>query len=70
MEYHCCGMTDYYLLTGVNFQKPADSLDTSTTCIAPDAPENGAYTGVCAYAVFRLAVHPGVQLRLHSLWDH
>lgn len=51
MDYHCSGMTDYYLLTGLNFNNPTASLDSSSSCDAPAAPSGGVYEeGPCATA--------------------
>ena len=50
MNYHCCGMTDYYLLTGNTFSN-TNSIASTSSCSAPAAPDNGAYTGTaCATA--------------------
>ena len=46
MEYRCCGMTDYYALTGLAFGN--NDVAESSTCTAPANPVNGAYSGSCA----------------------
>merc|ERR1712194_576453 len=49
MGYRCCGMTDYYALTGIDV---SDSVASSSTCSAPAAPGNGTYAAgdICATA--------------------
>lgn len=48
MSHRCCGMTDYYALTGVSLAS-ADVAESSK-CTVPAAPANGAYpaSGTCA----------------------
>jgi hypothetical protein len=43
MNYRCCGMTDYYLLNGVTLSG-ANNVASTTKCVVPSAPTNGAYT--------------------------
>merc|ERR1712194_94034 len=49
MGYRCCGMTDYYALTGIDI---SDSVASSSSCSAPAAPGNGTYAAgdICATA--------------------
>jgi len=56
MEYRCCSMTDYYVLYGVDVS--AD-VDASSTCSAPAAPENGAYSSDTACAVAGSTMYSG-----------
>jgi hypothetical protein len=49
MEYRCCGMTDYYLLTGISL--PSTDITASSSCTVPAAAANGAYVdSVCSTA--------------------
>jgi hypothetical protein len=41
MAKRCCGMTDYYAVTGQTFD--AGDLASSSSCAAPAAPTNGNY---------------------------
>ena len=47
MEYRCCGMTDYYLLTGISL--PSTDIAASSSCTVPVVAANGAYVdSVCS----------------------
>lgn len=46
MEKRCCGMTDYYLVTGNTFPD-SNSYASSSTCTAPTSITNGAYNSEC-----------------------
>lgn len=47
MSYRCCGMTDYFMQTGVSFPS-SDDYEAGTTCVAPANPTGGSYSGDCA----------------------
>lgn len=43
MEYHCCGMTDYYLKSGIP-DPHTDDVDSSSSCTSPSSPpDNGSW---------------------------
>ena len=45
----CCGMTDYYVLTGNVFAKPSTFFADASTCDVAAHPTNGAYaSAACA----------------------
>ena len=45
----CCGMTDYYVLTGNVFAKPSTFFADASTCDVAAHPANGAYaSAACA----------------------
>ncbi|KAH8060617.1 DNA binding protein [Aureococcus anophagefferens] len=53
MNHACCGMTDYYVVTGNIFNNLFDNMDTffheSSTCTVDAHPDNGAYaSSYCA----------------------
>jgi len=48
MGNRCCGMSDYYLLTGVEMPDNNNDVDPSSRCSAPSPPNGGSYNGtVC-----------------------
>ena len=57
MEYRCCGMTDYYALTGQAFD--AEDVAASSSCSVPAAPENGAYAADSACATVGASLQSG-----------
>ncbi|KAH8076348.1 DNA binding protein [Aureococcus anophagefferens] len=43
MNYACCSMTDYYVITGNEFNNMASFFDSASTCTVAAQPDNGAY---------------------------
>lgn len=56
MGYRCCGMTDYYVLHGVDLSADVAS---SSTCTSPAAPQNGAYAADSACATAGATLYSG-----------
>lgn len=47
MRYRCCGMTDYYMITGLDFPDTSNSYDSSSICTSPTTIDNGSYGSEC-----------------------
>ncbi len=48
MSTRCCSMTDYYMITGLDFPDTSASYDSTSTCSAPGTIDNGSYgEGAC-----------------------
>ncbi|KAJ1446375.1 hypothetical protein M885DRAFT_625307 [Pelagophyceae sp. CCMP2097] len=50
MSYRCCGMTDYYVINGLEVSDASSTFAPSSLCTVPADPDHGAYesSGSCA----------------------